>query len=173
MGTPLIVNLDDVEDADDPYGDALYQGKLFSGIAFEMDPVTRSLRSLSGYDCGKYSGPSREWYPNGQIAVEDYYKYGGHHGPQREWYPDGRLRRAAYVDCGVLVWRKVWDESGTLLEERDTRPGTPLHDRLLAAREKEGGPVIDIDVHDWRFIERPEGWMPDDMLPLRPRLGGS
>ena len=46
------------------------------------------------YQNGNKSGPYKEWYENGQIKVERYYKYGHEkqYRPHKEWYENGQIK---------------------------------------------------------------------------------
>lgn len=69
------------------------------------------------------------------LQSEHYYHAGGNNGPWREWSPSGALLVDDYWQCGVLVRRRRYDEHGTLTCN-----------------------VVDIDLDNWAFVERPMGW---------------
>ena len=89
-------------------------------------------------------GPTREWYPNGQLRLSGQYKQGLQVGSFRWWHPNGQkqiegqyragkkvgtwtwhhansqpaIRGGYESDSEVGVWR-WWDENGKLEDERD------------------------------------------------------
>ncbi len=153
---PLQVDFELLGESDGAPGGLTYDGRLFTGIAYEKDPQGR-LISLSGYQNGRACGPLRTWYPSGQIEQEQYYRSGSLHGPWREWYPDGRPRLDAYHEHGHIVRSKRWGEDGTLVENERLDESCGFAD-LTGARVDRETPLVDIDPSTWELVERPLGW---------------
>jgi len=144
--------------SDAGYGDVLYEGAAFTGIAYEAHPRTQRLLSLSGYRDGKPHGPSRRWYSNTQMEQEVYFHSGHHHGPLLRWFAHGQLEEAGYIHHGVPLWRKRWNAQGDVLEARDANRDPALLHALQAILTSTGSEVHDICLDTWEFIERPAGW---------------
>lgn len=163
MGKLKVVDEDEVVPSDDEFGDYFHEGRLFTGIACEKDPKTGARMAVTGFRDGKLHGAARTWYPNGQLAQESFHYGGGHHGPQYEWYPDGKLKSAGYVDRGVTVWKRTWNERGELTSSLEAAQSPEQSARLAEARKAlPRDRVTDIDLNTWEFVEQPEGWRLDE-----------
>lgn len=163
MDRVKVIDEDELIPSDDEFADYLYEGRLFTGISREKDPRTGAIIAVAGYSDGKLHGAVRDWYGNGQMASEEFRYNGAYHGPQREWYPDGRLKRAGYVECGVTVWEKTWNEQGELQSSHDVTQLPEQLERLKQARiTRSRFKVFDIDLNTWEFVERPDGWRTDE-----------
>ncbi len=152
------VDSDLLGETDDAYGDVTLDGRLFNGVAYEKDAETGALLALEGYREGKAHGPLRVWYASGQIRTELYNYGGGLHGPWREWHSDGRLSLDSYYEHGFKLRSKRWSEEGRLLESDELDPSSPAFADVLQRRAKRNAPIVDIDLDDWEFVERPVAW---------------
>ena len=112
-----VVNLDRIEIEQDSVGDALFEGKYFTGIAFEVHPTTMGVTGVVGYRDGKRHGALREWDSRCRPTDEEYVDLGGVHGPRRRWHRNGTLAESEHDEYAVLTLRKHWNENGTPLEE--------------------------------------------------------
>jgi hypothetical protein len=156
MANTLKVDFDLLGESEDAHADLTYDGRPFTGIAYEKDAMGRFI-SLSGYQNGKPCGPLRTWYPSGQIEQEQYYRGGALHGPWREWYPNGQPRVDAYYEHGHLLRSKRWGEDGTLVQHE--RHEGCVHSARVGERRAQGeGPLLDIDPSTWELVEKPSGW---------------
>jgi len=171
------VSLNELTLSNDGYGNLTHQGRLFNGMAYDVDPNTGLVTSLGGHWLGSLHGPDREWFANGQLASEEYYRLGAWHGPAREWDEAGRLRFFAYRCHGVSLWQKRWDEAGRLISEVELDPKSERSVKVKNDMERSGGDIVDFDVRIWEFVERPWGWGQDlaDLGPPSrpPRLPGN
>nr|QQV29293.1 hypothetical protein K-LCC10_0038 [Kaumoebavirus] len=71
--------------------DYMYHGKLVQNKSMELH-----------FRYGWREGPQRDYYPDGQLLHESYWKNGTTHGPFRIFNPDGTLRAEAFFDNGKL-----------------------------------------------------------------------
>ncbi len=156
--TTLVVNINRLVWEQDSVGDALWEGKYFSGIVFEDDPVNGTVLAVVGYRFGKRHGAVREWNRAGRLLDEEYEDVGGSHGPFRKWYPNGQLAMSGYTEHSINLRSKRWAEDGKLLEEKYLLEGDPRWAKLEAERKRGPSPIIDIDLATLAFFERPEGW---------------
>ncbi len=140
----------DYDELDSPDGDTYYwmdtpdgvtyrftQEKLFTGIAYE----TRrdgSLWSEKDFLNGRSHGTSRTWYPSGQLQEETTFYNGLTYGPAREWDEAGQLRREGFIEYGIRVREKKWDENGRLMEEYEIAPDDPDYSWLQEAHARYG-----------------------------------
>jgi antitoxin component YwqK of YwqJK toxin-antitoxin module len=108
------VSIDELDYSD--YHVYLYQGKPFTGIAYESLADGRIVAEDSYVD-GVLKGYSKEWYPTGELQSEVYYMSGALHGKCRQWYIDGTLKSEYLYEYGILITKKEWDENGKLFEE--------------------------------------------------------
>jgi antitoxin component YwqK of YwqJK toxin-antitoxin module len=85
------------------------------GITFEIKngQVIEEVTYLDGAE----HGPSKSWYPNGNIEPEGELKWNLHHGSFKSWYENGSLKNEGVFELGHAIWRKKWDEAGTLISE--------------------------------------------------------
>ena len=155
------ISFEKTDISDDGSGDILFDGKLFSGIAYEYDEEFGTLIGLAGYSLGARHGASRDWYQNGKLATEVYYRNGLRNGPWREWHENGAPKFHSYWECDFCLWQTEWDERGTLTQ--DFRPELESkYARKIEERLREGNwRIIDIDVETMEFFERPQGWGKD------------
>ena len=162
----LQVDFELLRESDRASAELTYDGRLFTGIAYETDRLGR-LVSLSGYRDGRACGPLRTWYPSGQIEQEQYYRGGRRHGPWREWHPNGRPRVDAYYERGHALRTRV--------ESARTAPSCGGVVALAGAGADESERLLDIDPSTWELVERPIDWGRDpselpEATALVPRL---
>jgi hypothetical protein len=129
-----------------------YQGKPYSGVIEEYkNGVPYLYHEIKD---GLLHGYEREWYPNGQIAVECHYCLNQRHGYLRLWYPNGQIKCEALSEYGFPIYSKAWDESGT-----------PTFDMAIKHTDKEYA-----NFFKFRDYMRAEGYppppgVPPDLLP--------
>lgn len=125
-------------------GLASYSGSLYSGISFTVWE-NDSLRTEWTWQRGKLSGPFREYYvtgvlaikanyisnlfegeyvayyPNGTLSKREFYKNGSLDGIVEEYYPDGGLRMKGVKKDGL--WDGAYEEyfSNGQLKIKSTR----------------------------------------------------
>lgn len=153
----LRVDFELLQQSDDASAAFTYDGRRFTGIAYEKDSRGR-LVSLSGYRDGRACGPLRTWYPSGQIELEQYYRRGRLHGPSREWHPNGRPRVDAYYERGHLLRTRRWGEDGTLVESARAAPSCGDVADLAGVGADEKDRLLDIDPSTGELVERPSDW---------------
>ena len=78
---------------------AWHEGSLFTGTSVETWP-DGALRSEQG-----------------RLVAEVPYKTGALHGLERHFFDDGRLSSETFGQYGIVLWRKNWDEAGSLTDE--------------------------------------------------------
>ena len=131
---------------DSPDGVTCYsQEQLFTGVAYQMRPEGQLWTEEEFLD-GRRHGQSRSWYPSGQIEEEATYYSSRLYGPARNWDEAGRLRREAFIEYGLRVREKKWDEDGRLTEDYEMPPNHPNYSSLQKFRAAYGadprfGPV--------------------------------
>jgi hypothetical protein len=155
---PLVVHDGRLSFVEDTTGDALLDGRYFSGISFEEDPQTRVILAVVGYHFGKFHGAWRSWDVAGRPIEEEYYHGGAFHGPRRKWYPSGQLAESLHSERFINMRTKRWDENGGLIEEKYLLETEPRWAKLEAERKRGPRPIVDIDLATLTFFERPEGW---------------
>lgn len=166
----LVLHDDRLSFVQDTTGDAMWQGKYFSGISFEDDPVTGAIIAVVGYRFGKLHGAWRSWDAAGRALEEEYYEGGAFHGPRRKWYANGRLAESEYSERFILIAARRWNESGTLISEKRLLETEPRWAQLEKERARGPRPIVDIDLATMTFFERPEGWGRNESdLPPPPR----
>jgi hypothetical protein len=166
----LIVNVDRLTWEQDSVGDALWEGKYFSGIAFEEHLPTGTVLAVIGYRFGKLHGAAREWDATGRLLEEEYYDQGGNHGPIRKWYRSGQLAESAHSEHSIDMRSKRWDDNGKLVEETYLLESDARWAKLQEERKRDSSPTVDIDLSTLTFFERPEGWgrNESDLPPPQP-----
>lgn len=105
----------DIEDIDFDDYVYYYEGKPYTGVAYELDDEGR-LRSELTFFCGLPDGRWCDYYENGNLSGEDFYKLGQSHGQTREWYPDGTIKKEKVFEFGICTIKKKWNPDGTLIE---------------------------------------------------------
>lgn len=164
-----VVDMSDLDESNDGNYDTLLNGKLFSGVAFELCAATGGVVSLLGFRNGRLHGPLRGWAPSGVIVEEKYYYLGGYHGPRRRWHEDGQLAESCHSEYDVNWRTKRWGEDGRLLEEKHLVESDPRWRRIEEADARYANRIVDIDLSTLSFFERPKGWGRDESdLPPPP-----
>ncbi|MYS24960.1 hypothetical protein GA0115240_172015 [Streptomyces sp. DvalAA-14] len=114
------VNVDDPELDAELDQSVTYQGRLFTGETYEENPRTRVVVAETTYRDGLEDGPTRGWYPDGEIEFEGTVERGLPKGVWRSWHRNGRLAEEKEFggrQGGVVALRR-WSEDGELVEER-------------------------------------------------------
>jgi len=88
-----------------------HHGVPYTGIGYDEDAVC-GVSEISYVD-GRQEGPSRDWYPSGQLKAEVMYRNNVRHGYTREFTEDGVLSREELYDYGVRTQSIVFDAAGT------------------------------------------------------------
>ena len=107
----------------------LYLGRPFTGLA-RAYTREKALVSEIEYVNGMQEGLARTWYPSGQLKSEDHFRKNGRTGLSREWHPDGKPKRETLFDHSIRLQEKVWDEQGTLIQEKTLSEDAPLFKTL-------------------------------------------
>lgn len=111
----------------------LKEGKLcfkdsslpFSGVMLEHYPGGQ-IQSRSLVLDGVLDGPSRGYYTNGQMQVEEHFKAGVSDGIRTKWYPNGaKLSEATIVNGKLAGTFRRWHENGSLAEIVEMKDGQP------------------------------------------------
>ncbi|QGJ71745.1 Hypothetical protein PBC10988_34530 [Planctomycetales bacterium 10988] len=123
------------EDLDYPGDDGLYylDGKPFTGI--EVHPDFEPTNSETEYRNGLVWGDRKEWWPSGQLAAREEWKWGCLHGETQRWHENGNPLEESEYELGICKRHKKWDESGRLVEESALEEGSRWHNSLLRLRK--------------------------------------
>jgi antitoxin component YwqK of YwqJK toxin-antitoxin module len=116
----------------------LYQGKPFSGVAYDNRPDGRLWSEQTLY-AGVPDGPTRVWHENGALKLEKYFKLGRLHGPLKEWNADGTPLSEAVYELGICIERRTW--TGGAVTEYRIDPTSVEFRKLEAARKNEAARV--------------------------------
>ncbi len=125
----------------------VYQGQPFTGIAQRYDRAGKVVQMDSFVD-GLRHGPSKIWFPNGQLSYESHFEEGKRQGETRSWWVNGNLRsQATFVadkqEGELLSWyatgekykrhnyhngqpvglQRAWRKNGKLYENFEVRGG--------------------------------------------------
>lgn len=158
LAQPLVLNLDRLGTENTCAGCTLWEGKYFSGIAFEAHEATGTILAIAGFRHGMWHGAIREWDAAGRPLEEEYSEGGAPHGPSRKWYDNGQVAEFAYSERFINLHRKRWDENGRLIDEKVLLENEPRWAKLIEERQRGPRPIVDIDLATLTFFERPEGW---------------
>lgn len=81
--------------------------------------LLQRLRKLYGHPEKKFANETRrEYYPNGQMEIEETYRNGQLQGARKFWYPDGTLRgRETYINDSLDGKKEWFYPSGQLEHE--------------------------------------------------------
>jgi antitoxin component YwqK of YwqJK toxin-antitoxin module len=109
------VDFEVLEPSDD-YLTMLYEGRPFSGLAYEKNPAG-SLVSECTFKDGQKFGISREYASTGVLVEEKTYEHDALHGPSHEWYENGVLKSEGEFEFGICLWEKMFGEDGLLIRE--------------------------------------------------------
>jgi antitoxin component YwqK of YwqJK toxin-antitoxin module len=84
------------------------------------------LRIQEYYKDGKLEGEHKEWWKNGQICQQEYYKEGKREGEAKDWYSNGQISIQCYYKEGLLEGEyKEWNKNGQLLLQCYYKEGKP------------------------------------------------
>lgn len=123
----------DIEDIDFDDYVYYYEGKPYTGVAYELDG-DGELRSELTFFCGLPEGRWCDYYENGNLCGEDFYKLGLSHGQNREWHPDGTLKKEKWFEYGICTSAKEWDADGNLITDFKIDPGCDEYKQLEKRR---------------------------------------
>ena len=90
-------------------------GMRVSGYNSDFNPLWK-LREFYGHEEKKYNTEAhKEYYPNGQIELEEYYSNGKLEGVSKMWYPNGQLMNLdTFVNGRVVGLSRTWHSNGVL-----------------------------------------------------------
>ncbi|MGW1412685.1 toxin-antitoxin system YwqK family antitoxin [Streptomyces sp. NPDC002403] len=111
MALPRI-DIDDPEVDMDQGQRLLYRGELLTGEVEER--LGGAVVSLDSYVAGVQHGPGREWYKDGTLRSEGTAREGRPVGVSREWHPNGVLAVEVEFsgDGTTTLAERCWDEEG-------------------------------------------------------------
>ena len=135
----LRVDYDELDISPD-YTQYMYEGKPFTGIAFELWPNGR-LRDEVNFVGGMKDGISRSWSESGVLLDEGKHFENWGHGIFREWYENGQLKREMEIELGILLHQRDWSETGELMEEY-CLPEDSSDWRFLKFQREQFGPEL-------------------------------
>jgi antitoxin component YwqK of YwqJK toxin-antitoxin module len=127
----------DADELEIDFGDGetyFWQGKLFTGIAYELWP-DGTLRDETEYQDGRSHNTARDWYPEGQLHSETAYYRGVIYGLDREWDERGRLRKESLHEYGYWLRKRAWDEEGRLTQDQKQVRDAENHALLQKTRD--------------------------------------
>jgi hypothetical protein len=106
-----VVDFDALAPGDCADGRAYLDGALFTGLAVELFP-DGSRWTETEFVEGQMQGPSRRWYPSGQLEFEQRHWAGSAHGVLRRWSEQGLLLARETFELGIRVREERWDPAG-------------------------------------------------------------
>lgn len=161
------IDIEQIEDSEDGYGDSFYEGEPFTGIAVEFGPAGERVAEVP-YRIGKMHGPSRVWDLDGRLRSEEYRAVGSPHGAFRNWDQHGRLVSEEIWEFHLRIYERVPDAEGQLGEGVSLLAAQPWLLESWREERRRSGPQPLIELVDDEFVEVP--WPFDDLLPdhLRP-----
>ena len=101
----------------------LYSGEPFTGIGYE-ETQSGVLISEIAYKKGLPHGPGKLWYRSGQPKAVTNNHRGLSHGVSTFWYENGELKEENSAEFGITLWKKCWDERGTMVEDYTIEKGS-------------------------------------------------
>jgi hypothetical protein len=114
-----------------------HQGKI--AVAYETWPdgeLCYEGEFIEGLQCGL----ERRWHANGHLEEAFGWNDGGH-GPIRAFDSGGNLRDWGWMEYGIPLESKRWNEKGKVVEHHQLSNGDPLwrvwcrdHERFLAGQ---------------------------------------
>lgn len=113
-----------------------YQGERFTGVGYDEVPGY-GLSEISYVD-GLQEGPTRDWYPSGQLKSEWMYRANARHGHSREYREDGTLVSEAIYEYGVRVRSRTFAEDGSVVDRFDLSEESPTFKLLQRLRARFG-----------------------------------
>ena len=100
--------------------------KIYSGPVFNI--IGKSEGTLKK---GKFNGPLKTFYDNGQLKSEGTYKDGNEDGPFKSYYDNGQLKQEkTYKDGELNGPYKLYDENGQLESERTYKDGQLIDSKV-------------------------------------------
>lgn len=124
------------EELDEEGDRRLFQGKTFTGVAYDNFPDGSPACEIDFQD-GLPHGIWREWRAPGRLLFESHCLHGLKHGVTVEWKDDGRTVESVY-EYGVALKRTERDRAGNTLKEESIDPGSPAFQLVLDARQRWG-----------------------------------
>jgi antitoxin component YwqK of YwqJK toxin-antitoxin module len=129
----LRINADELELTDDGLT-RLYEGKPFTGVAFENN-AKGVLIDEAAYIDGQLSGTARLWSDSGVLISERSLTSNAAHGVSREWYRSGALKRVSEHELGILLKRTTYAENGEVTEQYLLKETDPWYSTLQTLRK--------------------------------------
>jgi antitoxin component YwqK of YwqJK toxin-antitoxin module len=130
----LRVDYDELEGNED-HTLTMYDGKFFTGIAYELWP-NGQLRDEVSFVDGAKDGISRSWSESGNLVSENSFFMNRVHGFLREWYESGQLKSEQKAELGIFLSHREWLEDGELVREEVLKEGAPDMNHLRALRKQ-------------------------------------
>lgn len=134
---PVRVQQEELEFTDDSF--ALWNGKPFTGIVYDLNNVNGKLWSEMSYANGWQEGVTRGWYISGILEAEERWRRGYRHGLNQEWFEDGNLKYEAEFEFDFIVTKKLWDKDGSLIHTYRISDKESGYKVLLAIRKRHRG----------------------------------
>lgn len=94
----------------------LWEGKPFTGIAFEED-TEGDLISETSYVNGIQDGFEKRWFSEDRQESYCEIKFNRPHGAFVYWYPSGKIKLEGKSELGSVLFSRKYDETGNLIEE--------------------------------------------------------
>ncbi len=92
------------------------------------------LKAQCYYKDGKEEGEYKWWYQNGQLEAQCYYKYGKEEGECKWWYANGKLKSQCCFKEGYKEGKfKLWRENGELIEYKIYKYGYIVKDLIFSS----------------------------------------
>jgi antitoxin component YwqK of YwqJK toxin-antitoxin module len=116
----LRINENELDEGEN--GERLWEGKPFTGIAFELH-LNGNLAIEVEIENGIENGTVREWYPSGKLKLEASGKNGEPDKRITEWFENGNLKSEAIIHFGRQIKEKIWNEHDVLISDFDASSG--------------------------------------------------
>jgi hypothetical protein len=120
------------EDLDYDGAVSTFEGKPFTGVAFEEDEDGSLAEDQ--FAEGLASGLSRKWSLQRQLIEERQLLGGALHGTVREWSTHGLLLRHATYESGICLTDRRWNEAGELINDYQLPADHPYQNTLKLMR---------------------------------------
>jgi len=94
-------------------------------------------------------GPTRSWYGNGQLQMDEYFKYGKEHGLFRTWYETGQLKSVSDYTTGRRGLYTSYTINGEIYETGTILKTTAVGQWLRFNHDKSTVTITDYTVKNW------------------------
>ena len=92
----------------------VYEDKPFTGFSIQTQKNGKPISWIS-YKNGLPDGQWQEWYPNGNLRFDSFWKEGKGHGSWKYFHEDGKIRQEEFfdMDAAIGIFKSYWP-NGTI-----------------------------------------------------------